>query len=254
MFRKNLSCEIIKKDTEDPKVSFIASTENADRYGDIINQNGWDLSKYRSNNIVLFNHNASALPIGKGFVDVVENKLMVDIEFDMEDTQAAEIARKTKAGYLNAVSVGFNPIDATPRAMLEKSHPAHGTSGQYFDRAELLEISIVTIPANGEAVNAKNYTNNRWISGSLKSFISELKHIIDVDVQDDIVVVTYARKEADEEMEMEMEMDEELQEEEEEKDHYDDDDDKDKDKEKFLTTEERNFLSVFLTTDGEKDE
>ena len=158
MYIKNLQCEILRDAVKDgPVVSFIASTENADRYGDVINQRGWDLSKYRKNPVILLNHNANALPIARGEVDVVDGKLMVDVEFDMDDPQAAEVARKTKAGFLNAVSVGFNPIDATPRSMLEKSHPAHGQSGQYFDRAELLEISIVTIPANGEAVAAKGY-------------------------------------------------------------------------------------------------
>ena len=141
MYIKNLQCEILRDAGKDsPVVSFIASTANADRYGDVINQGGWDLSKYRQNPVILLNHNANALPIGKGEVDVVDGRLMVDVEFDMDDPQAEEVARKTKAGFLNAVSVGFNPIDATPRSMLEKSHPAHGQSGQYFDKAELLEL------------------------------------------------------------------------------------------------------------------
>ena len=212
---------------------------------------GWDLGKYRKNPVILLNHNANALPIGKGEVDVVDGKLMVDVEFDMDDPQAAEVARKTKAGFLNAVSVGFNPIDATPRSMLEKSHPAHGQSGQYFDKAELLEISIVTIPANGEAVAAKGYDmQNRNFK------ISNLKHILDVEMRDDVVVVTYARHDMPEEDAMKP--DEEI---EEERDHYDEDeeskedremvddeDDEDKEKEdKFLTPQERAFLNALLS-------
>ena len=157
MYVKNLQCQILRGDSDQKGlVSFVASTANEDRYGDIINQKGWDLSKFRANPVILLNHNANALPIGKGEVEVIDGRLMVDVEFDMGDPQAAEVARKTKAGFLNAVSVGFNPLDATPRSMLEKSHPAHGQSGQYFDRAELLEVSIVTIPANGDAVAAKS--------------------------------------------------------------------------------------------------
>ena len=191
MYIKNLQCEILReKGSDKPVVSFIASTANPDRYGDVINQRGWDLGKYRKNPVILLNHNANSLPIGRGEVDVVDGQLIVDVEFDMDDPQAKEIARKTKAGFLNAVSVGFNPIDATPRNALEKSHPAHGLSGQYFDRAELLEISIVTIPANGEAVAAKGYAMQD------RSFkISNLKHILDVEMRDDVVIVTYARHE-----------------------------------------------------------
>jgi len=256
MYIKNLQCEILRDASKDsPVVSFIASTANADRYGDVINQGGWDLSKYKQNPVILLNHNANSLPIGKGEVEVVDGKLMVDVKFDMDDPQAAEVARKTKAGFLNAVSVGFNPIDATPRSMLEKSHPAHGQSGQYFDKAELLEISIVTIPANGEAVAAKGYDmQNRNFK------ISNLKHILDVEMRDDVVVVTYARHDMPEDMEQDAmkDPDEEI---EEDRGHYDEDeeskedremgddeDDKDKEKEdKFLTPQERAFLNALLS-------
>ena len=182
----------------------------------------------------------------------MDGQLIVDVEFDMDDPQAKEIARKTKAGFLNAVSVGFNPIDATPRNALEKSHPAHGLSGQYFDRAELLEISIVTIPANGEAVAAKGYAMQD------RSFkISNLKHILDVEMRDDVVIVTYARHEMEDMPEIEEAMRDEEELEEDRAMHDDEDPDKEKgghdmdeddDKEKkFLTPQERAFLSALLS-------
>ena len=256
MYIKNLQCEILRDAAKDSPVEAIKlTTANADRYGDVINQSGWDLSKYRQNPVILLNHNANSLPIGKGEVDVVDGKLMVDVEFDMDDPQAAEVARKTKAGFLNAVSVGFNPIDATPRSMLEKSHPAHGQSGQYFDKAELLEISIVTIPANGEAVAAKGYDmQNRNFK------ISNLKHILDVEMRDDVVVVTYARHDMPEEDAMkpdeEIEEDRSYHDDEDEESkedpdkekggHMDDEDEKDKE-DKFLTPQERAFLNALLS-------
>ena len=263
MYIRNLQCEILREGTtKGDLVSFVASTANADRYGDVINQGGWDLSKFRQNPVILLNHNSNALPIGKGIVDVVDGQLMVDIEFDMDDPQAKEVARKTKAGFLNAVSVGFNPIDSTPRSTLEKSHPAHGQSGQYFDKAELLEISIVTIPANGDAVAAKGYEmQNRNFK------ISNLKHILEVEMTDDTVIVTYARHEMqeskldhkDDELEADM-MDHDDDSEDDKGYHddhdddseddkgYHDDHDDDEDKEKqFLTPQERDFLAALLS-------
>lgn len=253
MIFKNLQCEILRDGkSKNGMVSFVASTGNTDRYGDIVNQSGWDVSKYKNNPVILLNHDSNSLPIGKGTVEIVNNQLMVDVEFDMDDPIAKEVARKTKAGFLNAVSVGFNPMDSTPRAMLEKSHPAYGQTGNYFDKAELLEISIVTIPANGEAVAAKNYkSKNRLFK------ISDLKHILDVEMTDDTVIVTYARMEKDQkkpepEMEQAMKDPEDLEEEEkeesEEKYHGDDhsDDDDDDKKEKFLNPQERDFLRLLL--------
>jgi len=254
MYVKNLQCQILRSDSDKKSlVSFVASTANADRYGDIINQNGWDLDKFRANPVILLNHNANALPIGKGEVEIIDGRLMVDVEFDMDDTQAAEVARKTKAGFLNAVSVGFNPIDATPRSMLEKSHPAHGQSGQYFDRAELLEVSIVTIPANGDAVAAKGYDmQNRTFK------ISNLKHILDVEMKDNVVIVTYARHEMPEEDAMEdMDLEEEMEEDamkpkddEDEEKYHDEDSEEDKEK-NFLTPQERDFLRFLLNGDNQ---
>lgn len=254
MYIKNLQCQILRDGLQkEGAISFVASTSNADRYGDIINQHGWDLEKFRANPVILLNHNANSLPIGKGEVDVIDGRLMVDVEFDMDDPQAAEVARKTKAGFLNAVSVGFNPVDATPRSMLEKSHPAHGQSGQYFDRAELLEISIVTIPANGDAVAAKGYEmQNRNFK------ISNLKHIIDVELQDDVVIVTYARHDMPEQDAINDEpIEEEVasydDKEDENKSGHDMNEDEDKDKEKnFLTPQERAFLHSLLN--GETNE
>jgi len=251
---KSIDAEIVKGAEGERKnlVSFIASTASPDRYGDVINQKGWSLAKYRKNPVILLNHNANQLPIGRGEVDVIDGKLMVDIEFDMEDPIGAEVARKTKDGFMSAVSVGFNPIESTPRSMLSKDNPYYASRGEYFERAELLEISIVTIPANGEAVAAKNFIGN-----SRMFKVSDLKHIIDVEMDGDRVIVTYLMHEDERRAEDPEEMPEEQEghhdEDPEEMAYHDDeseemamDDEDDKDKEKhFLTTIEREFLALF---------
>ena len=247
---RNLASEIITRNAlkgEKDIVSFIASTQSPDRYGDVINQRGWSLSKYRQNPVILLNHNStSQLPIGKGEVDIVDGKLMVDIEFDMDDPLAAEVARKTKAGFMSAVSVGFNAIESTPRSSLSPDNPYYSKSGYFFDKAELLEISIVTIPANGEAV-AKDFNQNRQFK------LSNLKHVLDVEYDGDHVIVTYLLKqdeERDQEEidELQEEIDAEIQIEGEEEQSYSSDDE---DKEKtFLTTQERDLFAL-ITTNGE---
>ena len=156
---KNLFVTRLKEDFKPEKnvVSFVASTDSEDRYFDVINQFGWNLDSYKKNNIVLLNHNSLGLPIGKGDVEVIDGKLVIEVEFDMKDELATTIARKCKDGFINAVSVGFNSKDAIKRNELPKDSPYYGERGMYFRSAELLEVSIVTIPANSEAVAAKNY-------------------------------------------------------------------------------------------------
>jgi len=205
---------------ETGKMSFIASTDRADRYGDIIDQRGWDLEAYRANPVILLNHDHQSLPIGRGDVRLSEAGLVIDVEFDMADPRAAEIAGKAERGFMNAVSVGFAPLKATPRAQLPTEHYAFSKSGgQFFEQAELLEVSIVTIPANADAVAiaAKN------IGFDLKSYIKEQiqaelnampaptvsKHILDVIEDENTVTVVFAKHGEDMSMEEEAMHDEE---------------------------------------------
>jgi len=139
------------------RVSFIASTDDVDRYSDIIDQKGWQLDNYKKNPVILFNHNSQALPIGKGYPKIQNGKLMIDVEFDTDDELGAKIARKVKSGFMSAVSVGFNPKKQIQRNELPTEHKYFGERGMFFQEAELLEVSVVTIPANAAAIAAKQF-------------------------------------------------------------------------------------------------
>ena len=135
------------------RASFIASTSTSDRYGDVIDQKSWNLAGYKKNPVILLNHRQDMLPIGRASsVNVVNGQLEIDVEFDMNDELGASVARKVEEGFLTAVSVGFQPTKAAMRSELPKDHKAFGKSGMYYEDAELLEVSVVTIPANSEAV------------------------------------------------------------------------------------------------------
>lgn len=240
------------------KVSFVASTESQDRYGDVINQNGWLLEAYARNPVVLFNHQANSLPLGKGLVRVEKGQLMIDVEFDQDDEFARKIENKARKGFLNAVSVGFNPVESISRSELPKDHPAYSTrGGQFFNKSELLEVSIVTIPANSEAtVSAKKLEIDRLNIRDL--IVEELKHILEVEMMEDgkYRVVFAAGMEEEEEPEEEAEeeiIEETIDELEESKagDHgYEDDEEKDDEDDKkdkgFLTDSERDLLRYIL--------
>ena len=68
-----------KKTTQDKPIKFVASTASPDRYGDVVDQKGWDLSAYNRNPVVLFNHNPSQMPIGKGKAYVENDQLMLEV-------------------------------------------------------------------------------------------------------------------------------------------------------------------------------
>ena len=231
-----------KQDT----VSFVASTASPDRYGDIIDQKGWVLENYKKNPVVLLNHDSNQLPIGKGHVHIRNDQLVIDVQFDQEDERAREVERKAKKGFMNAVSVGFRPLESKSRSELPEDNKYYGKRGMYYSKSELLEVSIVTIPANGEATMLEQKFYNaikEELVEEVKSIIKENmfvgKHILSVSEEDDRYIVEFAKMPSeessmDEEEERAMDKEEEEKEmdkEEEEKEMDEDSEDKEMDEE-----------------------
>lgn len=128
------------------RIVFTISTSSTDRMGDRIDVSGWKLDAYKRNPQVLWAHDASLLPVGKATkVWTKGESLMAEAEFTppgmvpFNDT----VFEMLKGGFLNAVSVGFSPIEYS---FME--------TGIAFKVQELLEFSVVPIPANSEALIA----------------------------------------------------------------------------------------------------
>lgn len=131
--------------------SFVFSDGSVDSYGDTIDARGWDLKAFESNPIALFGHDPSKPEnvIGKAKnVRVQGNRLLGDIEFAEASVNpvAETVYQMVKNGYLNAVSVGFQPVEWAHAK--DKSRPG----GIDFTKQKLLEISVVAIPANENAL------------------------------------------------------------------------------------------------------
>lgn len=163
--RCHLPAEIkeVKGENGSRMAMFILSTGDVDRYNDVISAEGWETANFMRNPVVLWAHNQSSfggqgtfphggLPIAKGKDLRVEgDKLVGTAEFFKEEGENVSEAAKfintiwemVKGGFLNAVSVGFDPLEWT---WDEKRN------GYNFIRQELLEFSMVPIPANTDAL------------------------------------------------------------------------------------------------------
>lgn len=127
-------------------VGFVLSDETPDRMGDIIKADGWDLRSFLRNPIALLNHRADQ-PIGTwSSLRVEGNALVGKLQLAPEGTsdRIDEIRRLVAAGILRAVSVGFREIESRPREGVKH--------GQTFVRQELVETSLVSVPANPNAL------------------------------------------------------------------------------------------------------
>ena len=122
-----------------------ASTETPDRTGDIIKADGWDFANYMKNPVILWAHKYDQPPVAKATrVFVANNKLQMEIEFPSAgtDTFADMVFNFLSDGFLNAFSVGFMPIEYEPNK----------NGGNDYVKQELLEVSVVPVPANPEAL------------------------------------------------------------------------------------------------------
>ena len=155
---------------------FVISTDSRDRYGTVINMNGWDLSNY--NGTVGYQHEVygsfwgdgsnpdQALGIGEAFLE--GDMLIGRVTFEPADmnTLADKIMKKVDFGTLKSTSVGFLETGEGEWRDFD------GQRTYFFEGQELLEWSIVNIPANPEA-NARKYEETREALGARK-FVEEI--------------------------------------------------------------------------------
>lgn len=133
-------------DVENRLVRGYVSDYTWDRDTERFAKGAWLLDAYKKNPVVLFIHNGQTWPVGK-CVELIEddNGLLAVTEF--ADTEEGEKCLKLFAGgFLNAFSVGFIPKEIAYEDITPEQR------GRVFTRAELLEYSVVPVPANPRAL------------------------------------------------------------------------------------------------------
>jgi HK97 family phage prohead protease len=133
---------------EKRSVDVIASTAAIDSYGEIVAQD-WDLTRYAKNPVVLYGHNSWDMPIGfASNVRVEDGKLLATLNIvdERASARAEQVWQGIKQGSLRAVSVGFRTKNK-PQSLDVAGKPTLVLTGN-----ELIEISVVPIPANPEAL------------------------------------------------------------------------------------------------------
>lgn len=135
----------------DSTIRFVGATEGEKGDGISLRMDGARLDRYRANPIFGWGHSywgRGNLPIGRSERTEIDGKkrLMFDVVFDREDAFAAEVERKYRAGFLNAVSIGFSVIEwEDPKTQ------DYWRGGVAVDW-ELYELSGVPLPMDANAV------------------------------------------------------------------------------------------------------
>jgi hypothetical protein len=132
----------------------VLSTERKDREGDRILASGWRLEEYKRNPVVLVGHDAS-LPIGKADDIWVEGNTLYYRPHLVKAgvMPVADWVFELVAGdIMRGNSPGFIPLKYEKMSDEEADSPRLWRDPLVFIEQELLEASIVTIPANPDAL------------------------------------------------------------------------------------------------------
>jgi HK97 family phage prohead protease len=151
---------------------FTAVTARLGRDGHILEPSGVDLSEYKRVPVVLWQHTASSPVARATSIALVDGEVRGTAEFAPAGTSAAvdEAFGCVKSGVIGAVSVGFDIVDAEPL------DPKKGTrGGLHIKRSTLLEISLVSIPADvGALITQRAYRSNR-----MQKHLARIEELVD---------------------------------------------------------------------------
>ena len=154
----------------DGKFVAVASTASEDRHGEIVSVEGWDIKNYKKNPVLQWahDHTEPATGVAKNLkVEGVGKKARLVFEPVFHDytEKAKALKAMVEEGILNSFSVGFRPLEM---------------DGNVFTKQELLEISLVNVPANPDArmlayksLESKGLDTS--VIGEIKAWTEEVK-------------------------------------------------------------------------------
>lgn len=131
----------------------IISTEAVNCYGTRVLTSGIDLSQYGRNPVLLWMHrrawNGKDMPIGRiENLRVEDGKLIGTPVFDQADDFAKQIESKWENGFLRMASAALEPLETSSDPLLVLP----GQSRETVTKSKLIEVSIVDIGGNDEAL------------------------------------------------------------------------------------------------------
>ena len=141
---------------------FVICDNTVNRYGWRLLVEGIDLSGFLTNPVCLLQHATGCIPVGKWInLRVEDSRLIGTVEFDPNDDDSIKLYWKYKDGFMNACSLNVIPTAESDEAALLLPGQCCST----ITKCELLEVSLVTLPGQKNAVklsypNGKEYKLN----------------------------------------------------------------------------------------------
>lgn len=179
-------------DKENFTVEGVFSTEDIDRHGEVVMQNGWKLDAYRANPVVLWAHQSNQLPIAKMLTIAVDaqNELSGKMQFAVNEYPFAKtVFDMIAGGFQRAFSAGF---------MNEVYQINQEDDVVILNENELFEVSCVPVPANklalvkAKGIDTELYEKEIAEAGYVKQMQFEIPTMTEADA---VEVISKSNKE-----------------------------------------------------------
>ncbi|MDR3459556.1 MAG: hypothetical protein P4N60_19170 [Verrucomicrobiae bacterium] len=209
--RRTIHPEVKVIDAAKGIVEYIASNETLDYHNEIVRADGWQFNRFKKNAPFVDSHNYECLDCLLGKVidwKLSGNNLVETVQWAIDaglpEDHLANIGFKmTAAGYLKAVSVGFQPIEYCTRwdndkTVYNEQCAALGLSREVspdviYIQHEQLELSACIIGANADAV-ARAYKAGVVTDAFLEKISTEVARLKTADSTDGPAAVEKARQ------------------------------------------------------------
>lgn len=161
-------------DSKQRTADFVITTDGVDRDGDIMDPMGMNTEHYEKNPTVLLFHNYHSFPVGKVIkIKKTKKNVVATIEFVPENVlpEADTSWKLVELGFLKTVSIGFLPNYDTierPSNMKKDGQEVYRIIKDY----ELMELSLVPVPSNRDAVAIKEAVKAGKLSKEVMSFLN----------------------------------------------------------------------------------
>lgn len=152
----------------------ILSDSSLNRYGYRVLTEGINLEAFKKNPVMLYMHlRDEGSPIWGDYkaighwedFQIDGDQLSAVPVFDKVDELSQTIAKKFEAGTFNAASIGIRIIETSS----DKSVVVQGQTRETVTKCELMEASIVDVPANANAVRLYDHSNFAVLAAGLET-------------------------------------------------------------------------------------
>lgn len=167
------NAKAVEVDAKTATARFLITSKSEDRHGDVVEPHGCEgrLERYAKNPVVFFGHKSYGLPVGRAVdkdgnwagLEFTEAGVISPVKFHLKTKESEDVFALVDAGELSAASIGFIPLRAkVSRSKVDEDDDLPKGEMKFepyvryrFLEWELLEWSVVAVPANPDCVHMR---------------------------------------------------------------------------------------------------